>query len=299
MSEDQFPSASERAQRFFASTPEPDALIEDVLDDAYFQAARDMDPTLRRVAELRLRLVGPRVRDGIYDPAVEERLAGPLGKELAAAGDPKMEQTRLGLVGISAGSVVLHYRPMVAELSNEGDQAGLAITPADAAVRRVLRLHDLFEREAPAAEIVRAARENEALLRGARGVVETLRDFDLDLSATWWSPSGDMVRSTLTKRGRDHASVMFAKAERDEPEQVWGLVSALDVDGFVTVRRQTTKTQVRVPREQVAEFALGERVHLLVLRTAHVDQVGLQRRKVEHTLVDRLAPDPHLDWDAE
>ena len=299
MTDERFPLPSERAEAFFESVAEPDELMDDLLDDARYEAARQHDPSLVRATELRLRLVGPGVRDGFYDPAVEERLAGPLGKELAAAGDPKLEQTRLGLVGISPGSVVLHYRPMIATLADSGPQSGLEITPADMAVRRVLRLHDLFEAGAPAAQIAQATANNDALLRGARGVVDVLRAFELDLSATWWSPSGDSVRSTLTRRGRDHAASIFRQAEQDDFERIWGLVTALDVDGIVTVRRQATKFHIVVERDAVRDFELGERVHLLIKSTAHVDQVGLKRRRVEHELVQRLALDPELEWGGE
>lgn len=38
----------ERLNQFFAETPEPEGSIEEILDNARFEAAQRMDPTLTR-----------------------------------------------------------------------------------------------------------------------------------------------------------------------------------------------------------------------------------------------------------
>lgn len=292
---DENPPIPERVRSFFESTPVPEDPIDELIDDLQYQALLDIDPSALRVSELRLRLAGPSIRDGFYDSDVQNALAGPLGKELsAAAGSKHPQQTRLGLVGISPGSVILHYRPSEPVLPAPGGEEGVEIVPADMAVRKVLSLHRMFEDQANPAEIAAFAGTSKALLKGAKGVVEALERFDLELSATWWSPSGEKVRSLLTKRGRDHAVGVFKHQELAERISISGRVSALDEDGIVTVRTPTQKYAVRVEEDAVADFELGETVHLYVRAVAHVDQVGLKGRS-DYTLMWRERDPDELD----
>jgi hypothetical protein len=269
----------ERARAFLASLDDVPDDQDDVLFDARVEALRRVMPDAGPRTELRLRLAGPNVRDGFYDAEMESVLADPLRREFSAAvGAKPSQQVEFGLVGVSAGSVVLHYRPKVLSVSDEGPQSGVEIVPADGAIRRVLRLHDLFESQADAAEIRAATQGNDQFLRGARDVVHALTRFDLEMTASWWSPRGDTIRSRLTRQGRTYAEGIFSQAEDTSQVQVWGLVAALDVDGLVTIRRSGSQHRVKVEPEQVSLFVLGEQVHIVATRTAQVDLVGLSGR---------------------
>jgi hypothetical protein len=271
--------AADRARDFLAGLEDVPDDADEVLFESRVEALRRVVPGAGPQAELRLRLAGPNVRDGFYDAEMEAALADPLRREFAAAaGSKATPQVELGLVGVSSGSVVLHYRPKVVELSDAGAQTGVEVVPADAAIRRVLRLHNLFESQADADEVKAATQGNDGLLRGARDVVHALTRFDLEMSATWWAPSGSPVRSRLTRQGRTYAEGIFSQAEQSEPVQVWGLVSALDVDGLVTVRRSGSRHVVKIDPEEIGQFVLGEEVHMIVQRTAQVDRVGLSGR---------------------
>lgn len=273
--------AAERAREFLTGLDDVPDDADEVLFESRVEALRRVIPGAGPHAELHLRLAGPNVRDGFYDAEMEAALADPLRREFsAAAGSKVTPQVELGLVGVSSGSVVLHYRPKVVELSDEGTQKGVEVVPADSAIRRVLRLHNLFESRANADEIKAMTRGNDALLRGARDVVHALTKFDLEMSATWWAPSGSPVRSRLTSQGRTYAEGIFSQTERSERVQVWGLVSALDVDGIVTVRRSGSRHVVKIDPEEVGQFTLGEQVHMIVQQTAQVDRVGLKGRPV-------------------
>lgn len=271
--------AAQRARDFLADLEEVPDDADEVLFESRVEAFRRIAPDGGPQAELRLRLAGPDVRDGFYDADMEAALADPLRREFAAAaGSKTTPQLELGLVGVSSGSVVLHYRPKVMNLSDDGPQAGVGMVPADAAIRRVLRLHNLFESQANPDEVRAVTQGNEGLLRGARDVVHALTRFDLEMTATWWAPSGSPVRSRLSREGRTYAEGIFNQTERSEPVQVWGLVSALDVDGLVTIRRPGGRHVVKIDAEEIGQFMLGEEVHMIVERTAQVDHVGLSSR---------------------
>lgn len=175
---------------------------------------------------------------------------------------------------------MLHYRPKVVELSDDGPQAGVVV-PTDAAIRRVLNLHNMFEQQADADQIRAVTQNNDGFLRGARDVIRALTRFDLEMTATWWTTSGAPIRSRLTEQGRTYAEGIFSKREQTDPVRVWGIVSALDVVGVVTVRRPpNSQHHVKIEPSHIAEFTLGEPVHMLVERTAQVDRVGLSGRPV-------------------
>lgn len=284
----------ERVHRFFEEANEPEGLLADVFDDAAYQAASRMDPSLARSSELRLRLVGPSVQDGFYDSDVQDAIAGPLGREVAAAAGPGAGAARIGLVGVSSGSVVLHYRPHTPMVVAAEDQAPLEVSSADVAIRRVLSLHNMLEAGRPAAEIANATNKHKDLLRNARAVVEGLDRFGLDLSATWWSPSGQAVRSVLTEKGRTYAQGIFRKDDHEEEVPVSGLVTALDLDGLVTIRQGQLKYPVHVEREDVRLFELGETVHLVLRRVEKVDRVGLKAKQHTYNLVRRLGSESEL-----
>lgn len=281
---------SRRVRDFFEEAPEPEGSLQEVFDDAEYEAARHLDPSLHRASELRLRLIGPAAQSGWYNSEVQDALAGPLGREVAAAAGPDNEAARIGLVGVSEGSVVLHYRPQTPLIEADND-SGIEVSSADVAIRRVLELHRMFETGRPAAEIAGATKGHHDLLKNARAVVEGLDRFQLDLNATWWPPSGPMVRSLLSERGRTHAQGIFAKQDETDVFAIFGRVTALDIDGVVTVREGQTKYPVQVEAGEVRAFTLGGTVHLRIRSRSKVDRVGLRSRNVHYELIDRIDVD--------
>lgn len=286
----ELPPARQRAIELLAGLDEPEDLLGDVISDAESEVADRFGIADDAPAELQIRLQGERARDGFYDPDVEAELSGPIGKELSAALGKAKRSTKLGLVNISDGSVVLHYRVQELAAGDEDEERLTELSTADRAVRNVLDLHRLFERQASAAEVGSFASRHNGLLKASRGVVEALAKFDLDMSATWRSPSGERVRSVLSQRGRDYAQGLFQRLDETEPIQVIGKVAVLDIDGAVTIATSGKhRTLIELDPEQVDEFSLGESAAIWADVIVPTDRVGL-KGKARHRFLRHIEP---------
>lgn len=284
-----------RAAALLEALTVPDGLLGDVIMDAEDELSRRLDPEWRRDVELQIRLQGERAQRGMYDPEVEAELAGPLGRELSAALGKSRKTTRLGLYAISDGSVVLHYRVRENPAVDDSQPTAVDVSAADRAVRQVLRLHSMFEQQATATEVSAFGDRHPGLLKAARGVVEALVKYDLDMSATWQPPSGEPVRSVLSHRGRTYARGLFDQIDKPKLVQVTGLVSVLDLDGSVTISTSTKhRTQISVERDEIDEFELGEQASVWAEAITPEDQVGLKGR-AKYRFVRHIASDETLD----
>lgn len=290
--------ARERGKALLAALDEPDGLLGDVIDDAEAEVAERLGLALKPVVELQIRLQGERAVRGFYDPEVEAELSGPLGKQLSAALGKARRSTRLGLVQIGEGSVILHYRVMELDVDDAGDESKMVdVGAADTAVREVLRLHRMFESRASAAEVASFGDRHSGLLKAARGVVDALSKFELAMSSTWRSPGGEWVRSVLTESGRTWAQALFQQMDKTEPVPVVGKVAVLDIDGSVTIAVSgKTRFTIAMEPEQVDGFALGEPAAVWAEVTTPQDQVGLKGR-AKYRFSHHMEPEDTLEFE--
>ncbi|MDL5487929.1 hypothetical protein [Microbacterium wangruii] len=269
----------ERAAAFFKDVPGVDDDLGESVLDAHIAAAERLDPTQAANSLLIVRLSGEGVIDGWIDRDTQEDILGPLTQEVEYAAPASVrDDVKLGLVGVGSGSVLMHYRPKNAARPAASGELPIEVHPADSAVLRVSELHDMLETEALPALITSAFKADQAVLRQTRKLVEALDKHGVSLSTRWWGSTAARRKSSLTRRGQAHGLRLFAAEEQDETAQVQGLVTGLELAGIVTVTGSAgNKYRVDVGPDLVSsdEFSLGNRVHLLTVRSQEVDAVGV------------------------
>lgn len=268
---------------FLDGLPEPEGDIFEVIEEAEYDAARRMDPGLPPFAYLVIRLTGDAVSAGGVNHDVANELLGPISAEIQSAADKNATEAEMTLVRISKGSLVLHYQPKQPIASHSDDQADLEISPVDRAIRDTFILHNMLESNEKPAAIAGRFGDNKKFMRAARNLTEALDSLDLNMQGKWRSPTGGRAQSKLTESGRTYARGVFQKIYQPESETVSGRITALDIDGIVTVQ-QTAKRKRRVHLEDptlltAGDFVLGAEVHLLVEKTEARDQVGLSGKE--------------------
>lgn len=175
----------------------------DELDDAdrrnHLDSVRAYDPEATLLEELTAQLVGE-LPDGALPADLGSALLAPLDKTVAEAGGGN--NVHLELVGISRGSTVLHFRPVVPSIdadtapnSQLAVDLPLARDPAGAAISQVLHLIDATERHED------VARWSNALAPLSK-VVDALEAYDATLKLTWHAADGRISRSSLSATGR-------------------------------------------------------------------------------------------------
>lgn len=274
---------AEDVRAFLSELPEPEGDVFEVFEEAEDAAARRMQPDLPPFSYLVIKLSGEEVADGGVNHDIANDLLGPIGAEIQAAADRRSAESELTLVRITRGSLVLHYRPKNPLASSAPGQVEVEVSPVDQAVRDTFDLHNMLERGELPAVIASRFGENKKLLKTARKLTEALDKHDLDMSGKWRSPTGGRVQSNLTERGRTYAKGIFKQIDKPKETIVTGRITALDLDGIVTVQ-QVSNRKRKVHLEDPADitsrgFVLGEEVSLRVEVVEAQDQVGLSGRE--------------------
>jgi len=286
------PGRKARAASFFDGVPNIEDDLGDAIFDAHIAAAERLDPALAATSLLIVRLSGEGVIDGWVAQDMQEEILGPLAQEVEyAAPAAARDDVRLGLVGVSTGSVVLHYRPRTSARKPSAGQLAYDVHPADSAILRVSELHDLLEKEAPASTISSAFKDEQSLLRQTRKLVEALDKHAVNLSTRWWGSASDRHKSVLSQRGQAHGLRLFAATEMDEITTLNGLVTALDISGIVTVTGAANhKYPVDVGPDGMRDvaFTIGNRVSLHARKFQEVDAVGFKPSRARYTFIRHL-----------
>ncbi|KAA9134827.1 hypothetical protein [Microbacterium caowuchunii] len=283
---------------FFTNVPDIDDDLGDALLDAQVAAAERLNPSMKAQSLLLVRLAGEHIVDGWMDADLQNEILTPLVKEIELAAPRKAKRlARMGLVGVSSGSVVLHYRPLAEAGLSQDNQLAYEVHPADSAVLRVSELHDFFETEENPAVIASAFGQQRRLLRQSRLLVEALEKYSVNLSTRWWGPTSKRAVSRISERGRQHALKIFRAEEQDELIQLRGMVTALDIDGIVTVTdalRRRHRVTVDATLLQDERFTLGLTVFLEAREIQEVDGVGQNQGWNRYEFVRHL-DQPTLD----
>jgi hypothetical protein len=291
------PNRLRRAQQFLEQTEEPAGDLGEILFDARIDSAEQLDPSNRPQSLWLVRISGSQIRNGWLDTEMQNSIVAPLGREVSAAtpGDGR-EEARIGLVGVSSGSVILHFRPSSPSREPSGIQLNYPVSPADAAIQKVSELHDLLENQAPPEEIGARFGKQQSLLKQAKVLIAGLSASGVDLSTRWWASDSSRMVSKLSQSGQEYGKHIFETQLVDDDEVVQGMVTSLDIEGFVTVTGSigsNRKRKVNVGAEAIrsTRFALGTNVYLLAKKVIEVDSVGLTPHKPVYTFIRHLDDD--------
>jgi hypothetical protein len=294
------PARKQRARAFLSSLDEPDAELDDLMFDARF--AYEGSPAASQAASLLLlRLSGPSIGRGWLSHDLNSSVVAPFLRQIDSATPARARSgdgSSLGLVGVSAGSVVLHLRPARTDWQPDASQLAFDVSPVDAAVARVSMLHDKLERRAPAADISRHFANDVPLLRQSRLLNSNLFKRNITLSTVWWGADSQRSVTRLSSKGQRHALNIFETEMRIDDEVVTGMVTGLDIEGRVVLTPRSGKHRYKVSMtpQQVrsASFTLGNTVSLVVQQESDVDRVGMAVSRPRYKFV-RHVDEPTLE----
>ncbi|MEU5623926.1 hypothetical protein [Streptomyces tendae] len=289
------PAAAETAARLLAemgTEERDDEEIEAAHRANRLAAVRTYEPGARLDEELRLRLTGPDTEGGALRFQWGDALLNPVENALSvAAGTP----VQLELTGVSAGSTVVHARP-VASVTPPEPQAmeAPATSAASTGVQALTRLLGALEAE-------QDVREWSRLFDAVDTLARALGKFELDLGMTWYGADGDMRRAQLTERGRRHVERLREKTRaRDQELIISGRITELRESGWVKVKTGTARNAQAydVHFEEPEALlrmrpGLGDNVHFRVRFRQRLDAVGIAR-STEYTYLGPAAEQSSL-----
>ncbi|WP_432157187.1 hypothetical protein [Streptomyces sp. bgisy153] len=249
-------------------------------------AVRAYEPDARLDEELRLRLTGPDTEGGALRFQWGDALLNPVENALsAAAGIP----VQLELTGISAGSTVVHARPVPSVVPPEPPAMDASATSAASTGMRTLT------RVLGALEAEQDVREWSRLFDAVDTLARALAKYELDLGMTWYGADGDMRRAQLTQRGRRYVERLRETRPRDQEIIISGRITELRESGWVKVKTGTARNApvYDVHFEEPEALlrmrpGLGDNVHFRVRFRQRLDAVGIAR-SVEYTYLGLAA----------
>ncbi|MFE4665760.1 hypothetical protein ACFRI7_11560 [Streptomyces sp. NPDC056716] len=258
-------------------------------------AMREYEPSARLDEELLLRLTGPDADGGALRFQWGNALLSPLENAISvAAGTP----VQLELTGISAGSTVVHARPVDTTAPAEADTLDApATSAASTGLASLTELLHALESEQDVREWARLFDTVDALARA-------LSKYRLDLGVTWYSADGGTRRARLTERGRQYVERLRETRDRSQELVVSGRITELRESGWVKVKTGTAKNAPAydVHFENPDELlrmrpGLGDNVHFRLRFTQRLDAVGIAR-SAEYTYLGPAAEQTALPLDA-
>lgn len=272
----------------FAQLPASTSELSDILIDSKLELAQLGDPSTQGL--LLVRLSGDSISDGFMDRELQEQIVQPLIREIEESTPKKIrDSARVGLVGVSTGSVVLHFRARVSSSQPGQNDLDFAMDNLEGPILRVNELHSMLEAQTPAVEISRVFGREQGLLKQARRLVRNLSDQGISLSSHYAGAAGSIIRSQLGTQGQKHALKVFESAVRDETVTVTGLVTALSIEGEVTVTRspkRRTIVEVGAVRIRDARLSLGEHVSIRATKIQEFDHVGVALNEAKYEFID-------------
>ncbi|MEV0923651.1 hypothetical protein AB0I99_00690 [Streptomyces spongiicola] len=254
-------------------------------------ALREYDPQARLDEELQLRLTGPDTEAGALRFQWGDALLRPVEAALsAAAGTP----VQLELTGISAGSTVVHARPVAVAAPQDSPTLNApASSTASMGMGTLAKLLNALESQSDVREWAKLFDTVETLSRA-------LGKYGLDLGMTWYNGEGGSRRAQLTERGRSHVERLRATRDRDQEMVISGRITELRESGWVKVKTGTAKNAYAydVRFEEPDELlrmrpGLGDNVHFRVRFRQRLDAVGIAR-STEYTYLGPAAEQTSL-----
>ncbi|MFJ8182689.1 hypothetical protein [Streptomyces sp. NPDC096105] len=289
------PAAAEAAERLLedmGTEERDDEEVEAGHRAGRLAAVRAFEPDARLDEELRLRLTGPDTEGGALRFQWGDALLNPVENALSiAAGTP----IQLELTGISAGSTVVHARPVPSVVVPETTAMDApATSAASTGMQMLTRLLGALEAE-------QDVREWSRLFDAVDALARALGKYELDLGVTWYGADGDMRRAQFTERGRRHVERLREKTRaRDQELIISGRVTELRESGWVKVKTGTARNAQAydVHFEEPETLlrmrpGLGDNVHFRVRFRQRLDAVGIAR-STEYTYLGPAAEQSSL-----
>jgi hypothetical protein len=210
-----------------------------------------------------IRLFGGQFERSVFDAKAAEVFLRVQREVSAAAGS---DQVALGVRALAPGSVVLELEPIAPEGDGE-----LGAAPAEAALVRVLDLHEAVEAGRDADALAYTGGDLAARLRQLVDMLDKLdAGVEIDLSGS----DGRRRRVALTQVGRDHARRLFERAPHPELGMIHGVLASVSLgirDARIELRHGRHKdTIVEVPLDVAKriEWDLLMRVRVRTLTRA-------------------------------
>lgn len=289
------PAAAEAAERLLedmGTEERDDEEVEAGHRAGRLAAVRAFEPDARLDEGLRLRLTGPDTEGGALRFQWGDALLNPVENALSvAAGTP----IQLELTGVSAGSTVVHARPVPSVVVPETTAMDApATSAASTGMQMLTRLLGALEAE-------QDVREWSRLFDAVDALARALGKYELDLGVTWYGADGDMRRAQFTERGRRHVERLREKTRaRDQELIISGRVTELRESGWVKVKTGTARNAQAydVHFEEPETLlrmrpGLGDNVHFRVRFRQRLDAVGIAR-STEYTYLGPAAEQSSL-----
>ncbi|MCX5558258.1 hypothetical protein [Streptomyces sp. NBC_00038] len=288
------PAAAETAARLLDELGTEDRDDEDIEAEhraSRLSAAREYAPDARLDEELQLHLTGPDTEDGALRFQWGDALLEPVEHAVSVAARTPVQ---LELTGISAGSTVVHARPVTPAVPSE--PYALDAPATSAASTGMSALTELLA----ALESERDIREWARLFDAVETLSRALSKYELDLGVTWYGADGGIRRARLTERGRRYVERLSKTRDRDQPITISGRITELRESGWVKVKTGTAKNAPAydVRFEEPEELlrmrpGLGDNVHFRVRFRQRLDSVGITR-STEYTYLGPAAEQTSL-----
>ncbi|MFD0902508.1 hypothetical protein [Actinomadura sediminis] len=264
-------------------------LGEDTLDDdthdtiirqQWLDSVKSFSSDASLKEELQVRLSGNTTTTGSLDFKIGDALLKPLEDSISTAAKRDLE---LEIVGLSAGSTVLHVRatPMGISEDNADLMPDTGSSPADIAIRNFISL-------------IKAAESGEDLHKWASAqwslyrLVEALDRFDLALGLRWLSRTGTVRSSRLTSRGRQYVHTLHDLRDEKTSQIVRGRITELREAGTAKVKtgssRNSPAYDVRIPKDALIgmHLELGQQVAFRVQVITKYDKLDNERSREYH-----------------
>ncbi|MEV7786138.1 hypothetical protein AB0O72_12135 [Streptomyces sp. NPDC088106] len=292
------PGAAAHARRLLEEMGTEDRDDDEVEADhraSRLAATRAYEPNARLDEELRLRLTGPDTEGGALRFQWGDALLDPVEKAVsAAAGTP----VQLELTGLSAGSTVIHARPVAAACATAEQVLDAPATSATSTgMQTFTRLLDALESEED-------VREWSRLFDSVDAVARALDKYALELDVTWYDAAGGVRSARLGERGRHYVDRLRETRARDQEMTISGRITELRESGWVKVKTGTAKNapayDVHFEEAEVLlrmRPGLGDNVHFRVRFRQRLDAVGIARA-TEYTYLGQAAEQVPLPMDA-
>lgn len=254
-------------------------------------AVRAYEPDARLDEELRIRLTGPDTEGGALRFQWGDALLNPVENAISvAAGTP----VQLELTGISAGSTVVHARPVPSVAFSDPPAMDAPATSATSTgMQMLIRLLGALEAE-------QDVREWSRLFDAVETLARALSKYKLDLGMTWYGADGDTRRAQLTERGRRYVERLRETRPRDQEIVISGRITELRESGWVKVKTGTARNAQAydVHFEEPEALlrmrpGLGDNVHFRVRFRQCLDAVGIAR-STEYTYLGPAAEQSSL-----
>ncbi|UCM90499.1 hypothetical protein [Streptomyces marincola] len=246
-------------------------LDEDTVDTAqriqWLSSVRRWHPTARHREELTIRLTGGEAGRGGLRFSVGNALLKPLQDGVTASTD---EDVELELVGISAGSTVLHVRPTTSNTApqkpaTDNHSAGSDDAP-EAAEQAISVLFDAVKTVEGREDVT----EWTPMLSSLSRLVSALDRFDLAVQFRYYSGDGTVNSSALTETGKQYVREL-RKTHKDALTRVqstiFGRVTEMKLSGVAVIKPPSSPAiSVKFDPGEITQvpWKLGDEVHLVV-----------------------------------